>query len=115
MDATHGWAAGDNSLLYTTDGGVIWVKGNSPVATNYGIDYADALHVWAVGIGGVVYRTVDGGKNWTWKTTPTSQNLKDVDFVDLNNGWAAGRPGDLLGWGQLTDRVGVSVVIRLAY
>lgn len=96
MDALHGWAAGDNSLLYTTDGGATWVKGKSFTATNYGVDYADALHVWAVGIGGIVYRTVDGGKNWTWKTTPTSQNLKDVDFVDLNNGWAAGANGAII-------------------
>src|SRR5712691_8388763 len=95
LDPLTGWAVG-NVMLYTTDGGGSWHQGNSFPATNYGVDFIDAQSGWAVGIGGVVYTTTDGGHNWSGKVTPTSDNLKDVDFVDASSGWAVGGNGAII-------------------
>jgi photosystem II stability/assembly factor-like uncharacterized protein len=95
LDAQHGWAVG-NVMLWTGDGGLTWNKGNAFPASNYGVDFADLTHGWAVGSGGVVYRTVDGGRNWSGSPTPTAQNLKDVDFVSAARGWAVGGDGAII-------------------
>lgn len=95
LDALHGWATG-NIMLYTTDGGQTWLRGNSLTASNYGLDFADLNNGWAVGIGGVVFRSTDGGRNWSWLLTSTTANLKDVDFVDGQNGWAVGADGAII-------------------
>ena len=83
-------------MLWTDDGGDSWHTGNSTSASNYGVDFVDLNHGWAVGIGGIVYRTTDGGRNWSWSASSTSENLKDVDFVDSKLGWAVARVGAIV-------------------
>ena len=95
FDASHGWAIG-NVMLWTDDGGQAWHRGNAFPASNYGVDFADLTHGWAVGIGGIVYRTNDGGRHWTGSATPTTENLVDVDFVDATTGWAVGGNGAII-------------------
>lgn len=68
----------------------------------------DGLHGWIVGNGGVILRTANGGKTWTYKglrlfiddpeyrtvykkQTPT--DLNKVHFIDSLNGWIAGEDG----------------------
>ncbi|KKK86135.1 hypothetical protein LCGC14_2766260, partial [marine sediment metagenome] len=37
-----------------------------------------------------------GGSNWSSQNSGTSNFLINVDFVDANTGWAAGKNGTLL-------------------
>ncbi len=52
--------------------------------------FVDARHGWAVGIGGTVIATSDGGATWHAQDASTTYDLGGVDFVDLTHGWAVG-------------------------
>jgi photosystem II stability/assembly factor-like uncharacterized protein len=55
-----------------------------------GVAYADQLHAVAVGDGGVVEETSDGGSTWTQVDAGTTSDLYAVTFVDAQHGWIAG-------------------------
>jgi photosystem II stability/assembly factor-like uncharacterized protein len=75
-DALHGWTVGEFGCIYqTTDGGAHWEKQGGHYEINedqelvgdpslFDVEALDALRAWAVGIGGTVTRTSDGGKTW---------------------------------------------------
>jgi hypothetical protein len=44
---------------------------------------------WAAGVAGRVYRTTNGGLNWSLHSAGAS-NLRSVFFTSANRGWAAG-------------------------
>ena len=96
LDALHGWATSGNTILFTTDGGQSWGAGSGVIGSLYAVDFADLSRGWAVGNGGAIYRTTDGGLNWSLQTSPTTSGLSEVDFVDNNNGWAVGANGTIL-------------------
>jgi len=48
---------------------------------------------WAVGAGGTIRHTTNGGTTWTKQTSGTSQTLYGVFFSDAANGWAVGAGG----------------------
>ena len=46
---------------------------------------------WTVGEGGKILKSTDGGATWILQRDAShANNLLDVSFADLNNGWAAG-------------------------
>lgn len=45
---------------------------------------------WAVGTGGMIITTFDGGQTWARQTSGTTAELRSVFFVDVNTGWAVG-------------------------
>jgi len=51
---------------------------------------------WAVGNGGTIVHTSNGGATWSPQTSGTGGFLFGVSFVDANNGWAVGEFGTLL-------------------
>jgi photosystem II stability/assembly factor-like uncharacterized protein len=95
LDSQHGWATG-NAMLWTTDGGQHWTEANSEKATNYDIEFGDLNNGLAVGIGGVVYRTTDGGRNWFHVLTPTGKNLKNISYASSQLAWAVGQDGEII-------------------
>ena len=65
VNADTGWICGENACIYrTTDGGANWVE-QFCLGSGYlsSIDFADPLHGIAVGNGGLVVRTDNGGEN----------------------------------------------------
>src|SRR2546423_957597 len=50
---------------------------------------------WAVGFGGTILHTSNGGSNWTTQASGTGERLQDVDFTDPLNGWAVGNFGTI--------------------
>ena len=46
-----------------------------------------------MGENGLILHTDDGGKNWSSKTHITRKTLRDVMFLDSQNGWAVGENG----------------------
>jgi hypothetical protein len=50
-------------------------------------DFVDASNGWIVG--GLIYRSTDGGQSWVQQYAPTDL-LYGVSFADTQNGWAVG-------------------------
>ncbi len=52
------------------------------------------LQVWAVGEGGLIVHSNDGGQSWTVQGTPTvTGTLYGIDMLPSGHGWAVGAPG----------------------
>lgn len=77
VNEQNGWACGEYGYIYhTNDGGAAWTKqaGSFTLSEETGeivaedylfqIRAINRLTAWAVGIDGLVKKTVDGGKNW---------------------------------------------------
>ncbi len=104
VDANTGWTVGAGSvILHTTDSGATWNPQSQPggLVRRLAVDFVDANNGWAVagsGAGGTalprssIITTMDGGANWTLQTNPhhLSRGYADVDFIDINTGWAVG-------------------------
>jgi photosystem II stability/assembly factor-like uncharacterized protein len=98
-----GWAAGQSGAMPRTVSlpDTAWTLGNAGASNSLlGVCYpADAIG-YAVGYNsggtGVVLRTDDGGLSWQTQTPGTQFRLKDVFFIDAQNGWAVGRGGVIL-------------------
>jgi photosystem II stability/assembly factor-like uncharacterized protein len=58
--------------------------------------FVNASTGWAVGSGGKLFKTVDGGATWAPQNTGTGEDLKDVSFVSANHGWAVGSTGTVI-------------------
>lgn len=89
-DPMNGCATGTYGLLRTTNGGTNW----NPV-TVYGtyqflsIDFPSADTGYMTGVGGNVFRTIDGGANWIGlNAIPNGQFVSDIDFISNNIGFA---------------------------
>lgn len=56
------------------------------------VSFADAANGWAVGHGGVILHTADGGENWELQRQDAAvdQPLLTVYFRDARHGWAGG-------------------------
>jgi len=95
LDENYGWAIGGSIIeppgpyFYTTDGGQNWYLSN------------DWMDLWGTDIvfvnpdtgfiasgNGIIYKTINGGQNWTGIQTPATQDVMRLFFVDESNGWA---------------------------
>lgn len=92
------WAVGYDGehtrrAYHSKDGGATWgaveVPGNGSTFTS--VSFPDAQHGWAVGGGGLVIRTTDGGKSWRLLKPPTTVDLQTVHFINPQVGFVAGR------------------------
>ncbi|MGB3018006.1 MAG: YCF48-related protein [Ignavibacteria bacterium] len=107
INANTGYMSGtNNQIMKTTDGGATWFlkTGPSPVATSqlYSCEFIDENTGWvfvnfSTVAGGNVFKTTNGGDNWTQYTTgASSENIYSADMVDANTGYCtmnqSGRP-----------------------
>lgn len=104
FDANTGIAGGvPHHFIHTSDGGANWNAAVSvPSEDNIAItaiDMADANTAWAVGInqdlplggGSIIWKTTDGGANWTAQISPLpDQDYEDVSCTDANHAVAVG-------------------------
>jgi photosystem II stability/assembly factor-like uncharacterized protein len=58
--------------------------------------FADHESGWAVGSGGVIISTADGGRTWRPQVSGVGDDLFDVKFFDAREGWAVGSGGAML-------------------
>ena len=49
--------------------------------------FIDQNRGWAVGSKGTVLQTVDGGNTWKLRGAATNDVVRDIFFIDNNNGW----------------------------
>ncbi|MCH8953037.1 MAG: hypothetical protein IID49_13065, partial [Proteobacteria bacterium] len=60
------------------------------------VHFIDQAVGWAVGEGGTILATGDGGRTWQAQQSGTGERLYAVQFVDQAVGWAVGRSGAIL-------------------
>jgi photosystem II stability/assembly factor-like uncharacterized protein len=86
------------AISKTTNGGVSWFQVKPDVTDNalitYGAHFVNADLGFVVGKKAtnvdVIYKTVDGGANWTEKNTIVSATLRGVAFADAQKGVVVG-------------------------
>jgi photosystem II stability/assembly factor-like uncharacterized protein len=63
--------------------------------TIYDLDFINANTAWAVGTGGMIVKTTNGGQTWLYcnSNTTTSTQIYGVDFVNGSTGWATAQSG----------------------
>jgi photosystem II stability/assembly factor-like uncharacterized protein len=119
LDAGRGWLVGGGGTIWRTfDAGATWRESKvsqplvlqsaaegltakrEPGAGTGGagvslraIAFTDARRGWAVGAGGHVWATMDGGVRWTRQASGTEAYLSDVAFLNARDGWAVGTNG----------------------
>ena len=62
-------------------------------ATLLGLQFHTSQLGWTVGSGGIILKTVDGGKRWKKVASGTSLLLTNVLFLDAKRGWVIGSNG----------------------
>jgi photosystem II stability/assembly factor-like uncharacterized protein len=60
------------------------------------VDFPSSTVGYAVGSGGVIYKSTDGGQTWALQTSPVTLTLFDVHFTSETNGWAVGDNGTMV-------------------
>ncbi|MCX6305377.1 MAG: YCF48-related protein [Bacteroidetes bacterium] len=88
-DANNGFAAGNSTLLKTTDAGATWNVINEG-SYIFAIDFPTPDKGFAVGSNGLILQTTDGGDTWEQHNFPTTDDLYAVRFYDADTGYAVG-------------------------
>lgn len=94
----------ESHLFKTTDGGLSWMDVSpNNLALGYGIAkvYFVNTQKGFVGTGDRLYRTVDGGQNWTERIFPNYVGVMDIDFFDENHGILGAWDGTFLYAGSI--------------
>jgi len=97
VDANTGWAYTEYNglLIKTTDGGQVWtpqMQYGSSVKIR-GMYFLDKDNGWATGrteTSGAVYKTVNGGAQWTDFNAGLMYQVSSPHFITSNLGWAIG-------------------------
>lgn len=86
-----------NAVLYTNDGGTSWHTSTPTSEFFSAAHFLDANTVWIVGGNGNIWKSTDGGQNWSQQGTgETAASLSDIQFIDANNGFAGGSSSTFL-------------------
>jgi hypothetical protein len=90
----------DVHVTFTSDGGNTWGKdhyiGESPWYYLNGIQCVDNMHSTAIGTGGYIGHTTDGGATWNAQQSNTLNNLHGVCFGTVKAGTAVGLRGNIM-------------------
>lgn len=107
LSRTRGYIAGvaatsnsdkHGSVWSTTDGGDTWAE--KPFGGQYGdvwgLSFINANEGWAVGNGGLIAHTTNGGDSWELQAGGSGYDLRDVVFLDAQRGYAVGLTENVL-------------------
>lgn len=107
QDANTAWVVGGKErsftepnrfIRHTTDGGATWNTQYSESGPPHleSIFFVNALDGYAVGEGGGILKTTDGGISWVLQDSGILGHLYSVFFTDPLTGWAVGVSGVVL-------------------
>lgn len=96
------WCFCAGGFVYrSVDGGMTWQSRNAGIgAVDFLVGFAlDSMHAWAATYSGEgrVYKTTNGGLNWSIQLTVPGAAFDGIRMHDMNNGFLIGEP---LGGGQ---------------
>ena len=96
-DNSHAFVFGDfGTMLSSANGGANWTHQMQGTVSNLQATWFSSANLgWAVGAGGAVLKTTDGGASWSMRSVSTNI-LYAVMFPDASNGWAVGAAGTIL-------------------
>jgi photosystem II stability/assembly factor-like uncharacterized protein len=104
------WVLGNNSVNYTSNGGLNWVVLDSSSSSRAGVSFLNQHTGWVCGASGMVKKTTNGGYNWITVSTGSIDDLKAISFFNSNYGIAAGDWGKIFSttnggsnWSMFTD------------
>jgi photosystem II stability/assembly factor-like uncharacterized protein len=93
----HMWAAGQQGLMASAYDGVTLVpRASATPATLRAMVCVDDQLAWAVGDGGTILSTRDGGSSWSAQVAPATGTLWGASFADAGRGYAVGDGGLVL-------------------
>jgi len=101
-DTNNGWAIGEMDVIKTTNGGTNWVSKynglqHMEIETGFFIDQNTG---WVGGFddNAIIRKTTDGGSSWSYTSNADTirYRIRDIDFIDINTGWAIGVTGDII-------------------
>lgn len=107
IDQNTGWAVGGQYYPYfgnlqivlsTSDGGTSWDVRIDELyePTLRDVFFTDVSRGYAVGDGGTILVSIDGGLTWNEQTSGATGDLEDVYFTSPNTGFAVGQSGVIL-------------------
>lgn len=70
-------------------------------ATIRAVQFVDKYEGWAVGDEGVIWHSIDGGKNWERQPSGTRASLRSLHFITPHFGYAVGRQELPMGQGSV--------------
>lgn len=82
----------DSKLFKTVDAGSSWLEIYDFVNSDGFVFFTDELVGWYIA-GSSIYHTYDGGISWQDKKSFPYTSIKDIFFLDNNQGWLAGDVG----------------------
>jgi uncharacterized protein (TIGR03437 family) len=106
-DSLHGWIVGGTedsggAAYRSTDGGASWTSYAPPALSGIqmleAVQFAGPLDGWAVGEGGLLVETADGGASVQTVDSTTSYDLFGLSFPDAAHGWIVGDYGTILSY-----------------
>lgn len=91
----------EGNLIHSADAGESWQPAAAPANPGpiYGVDFADAATAVAVGEGGTIWRSVDGGLNWAAVAKAdglADEGLNGIEFHADGSGVIVGDGGMIL-------------------
>lgn len=98
-DTKNGWVVGSNatsSIAYkTTNGGISWelITTINLSGSVKNVQFTDQNNGWISTFQGAIYRTVDGGQNWSTSLTPNAESINDMQFINSTIGYLATSDG----------------------
>ncbi|WP_296698057.1 YCF48-related protein [Algoriphagus sp.] len=91
-----GFAAGENLLIKTSDGGLTWQEIDIPKISRLNkIKFWDENLGFAVGVDGIVLKTSNGGGQWSQINSPTDSDLFSISFIDEKSLIIVGESGGI--------------------
>lgn len=87
---------GSSGVIFkSTDAGVSWVQQGVTNKDLMGVDFVTPDIGYAIGEGGMILKTVNGGVIWNSQSSGTQSDLKAVSFVNSTVGYVAGASGSV--------------------
>lgn len=97
VDVNLGFAAGEELIIRSKDGGITWEELNSiPESRFFDIAFQDKNIGIAVGENGAILRTENGGETWTSITSGVTEDLLSIAFSKEDHFVIVGKNGKIL-------------------
>jgi len=122
LDSLNGYIAGyigvplSGCIFNTTDGGKTWAMQFFSDFIPENIFFSNRQDGWAVGAGGYILHTTDGGENWKKYDSPTTSNLFNIFmFNNGSSGYIFGRNATLLKYSNINSTINDVSELSLDY